>query len=121
MAAPEALPTFLYKIYTSYQINKHSASDFDHSSGFIHLSTAAQVLDVANRFFSQEMKLFITKIPLAIIQHGVKWESNDGSLFPHLYAQDLDHALPRDLEYVVWERNPDQGFWDTAVNAKLEY
>jgi uncharacterized protein (DUF952 family) len=121
MATPDPLPTFLYKIYTTDQGPQPAASELDHSSGFIHLSTAAQVLHVANRFFPNETNLVIMKIPLASMQYGLKWESNDGDVFPHLYAEDLDHALPEDFDYVTWERDRGHGPWESTVNVTLEY
>jgi len=71
---PDPLPTHL------------PLSDLDESSGFIHLSTAAQVPGTLRRFFSSEPKVYVLRIPYDQVEKDIRWESPDAKgLFPHLY------------------------------------
>lgn len=61
--------------------------------GFIHCSTAAQVLEVANRLFRGAPDLLVLRIDLSRVNAPVRWEAADGELYPHIYA-------PLDLQAV---------------------
>jgi len=114
MAAPNPPPQNLYKLYTVDPTTMEGASDFDRASGFIHLSTAQQAPITADRFFSSETTLWVQKIPLARIEDGIKWELNDGAVFPHLYSENLEKALPTDAEVLVWRRHEGQNWVSVA-------
>jgi uncharacterized protein (DUF952 family) len=64
------------------------------TEGFIHLSTASQLLGTARRFFAGRDDLLAVSIDEDRLGAAVRWESADGELFPHLYA-------PLDLSTVV--------------------
>ncbi len=59
----------------------------DLADGFIHLSTAAQLMGTAARHFAGESDLVLVAVDPARLGDALKWEvSRDGALFPHLYA-----------------------------------
>ena len=56
-------------------------------SGFIHMSSAAQVRRTVAKHFSDVDELYIAVIDLAALGDLVKWEpSSGGQLYPHLYG-----------------------------------
>ncbi len=67
-------------------------SEVDLRDGFIHFSTAAQVVETAAKHFSGQPGLLLVRINTASLGDRLKWEaSRGGALFPHLYG-DLDLA-----------------------------
>ncbi|MDX2247296.1 MAG: DUF952 domain-containing protein [Bacteroidia bacterium] len=58
------------------------------SEGFIHLSTQAQLMESARRFFSLEQELVVLEIAEKNVKHLLKWESapDREELFPHIYG-----------------------------------
>lgn len=59
----------------------------DHRDGFMHLSTAAQVLQTARRHFRGQTDLTALEIDPRRVAKGLKFEpSRGGELFPHLYG-----------------------------------
>jgi len=54
--------------------------------GFIHLSTADQWLEVANRLYSGIPDLLLLAIDEAEAGALVRYERLDGALYPHLYG-----------------------------------
>eukprot|EP00937_MAST-01D_sp_MAST-1D-sp2_P000562 g562.t1 len=71
------------------QRGRYSGNDLDLSSGFLHLSTAAQVPLTLARFFSGREDLVLLALGggAAFAAHGteLRWEAADGDVFPHLY------------------------------------
>ncbi|SIS70560.1 DUF952 domain-containing protein [Phaeovulum vinaykumarii] len=71
----------------------------DLADGFIHFSTAAQVVETAARHFARESDLVLVAVEADILGPALKWEpSRGGALFPHLFR-----AL--DIDDVVWDRS----------------
>lgn len=71
----------------------------DLADGFIHFSTAAQVVETAARHFAQESDLVLVAFDAETLGEAVKWESSrNGQLFPHLYR-----ALR--LDEVIWDKS----------------
>ena len=67
----------------------------DLRDGYIHLSTAAQVRETAERHFRGEADLVLVAVDEEALR-GLRYEpSRGGALFPHLYG-----TLP--LEAVAW-------------------
>jgi uncharacterized protein (DUF952 family) len=67
-------------------------SDADRRDGFIHFSTAAQVVETAAKHFAGQSDLLLVSIDAGKLGGRLKWEpSRGGLLFPHLYG-DLDLA-----------------------------
>jgi uncharacterized protein (DUF952 family) len=92
-------PAYLYKIILPDNsfIEQSPASHFeptpfDVASGFIHLSTAKQTPNTANRFFNTQDAIWILKINYPAIAENVKWETvthgddNTSDVFPHLFG-----------------------------------
>jgi uncharacterized protein (DUF952 family) len=70
------------------------------TEGFIHCSTSAQVVWVANRFYSGQTGLVLLKVERDRLQNPLQFdEIETGELFPHLYgALNLD-AVVEVLEF----------------------
>lgn len=74
----------------------YAGSSQDAADGFIHFSTAAQVVESAARHRAGQSGLVLLAVNAAALGDALKWESSrGGQLFPHLYAM-----LP--LDAVTW-------------------
>jgi uncharacterized protein (DUF952 family) len=59
----------------------------DLRDGYIHFSTAAQVVETAALHFAGQSDLVLAAIDAGALGDGLKWEpSRGGALFPHLYG-----------------------------------
>jgi beta-hydroxylase len=59
----------------------------DVADGYIHLSTAEQLLGTLDKHFAGQAGLMIVEVSLHDLGDALKWEvSRGGALFPHLYA-----------------------------------
>ncbi|KAF9469013.1 hypothetical protein BDZ94DRAFT_1245159 [Collybia nuda] len=120
-------PTYLYKIIPSSDPppeplpEKLPLSKLDSSSGFIHLSTAAQIPGTLKRFFMEEPLVYILKISYDPLEKDIRWEDPEAKvcgerggegMFPHLYN---GGRLGRgEVEsQAVWENNGVG--WDQAL------
>ena len=57
------------------------------TEGFIHCSTAAQVMRVANARFQGRTDLILLVIDTGTLTPEVRWEAGEpGELFPHIYG-----------------------------------
>ena len=56
------------------------------SEGFIHCSSADQVLNTANRYFLNRQDLVLLWIDPQKIIPELRWEAVHGELFPHIYG-----------------------------------
>lgn len=71
----------------------------DLADGYIHFSTAAQVMETAARHFATESDLVLVACDPDQLGAALKWEpSRGGTLFPHLYR-----ALA--MADVVWDKS----------------
>jgi uncharacterized protein (DUF952 family) len=76
----------------------YRGSALDLHDGFIHFSTAGQVVETAAKHFAGQTDLMLVAVDDEALGPTLKWEtSRGGALFPHLYA-----ALP--LAAVRWAR-----------------
>ncbi|PTB69707.1 hypothetical protein BBK36DRAFT_47168 [Trichoderma citrinoviride] len=86
MSAPNPLPKYIYKILPSPPQDPlpeaFPLSQLDANDGFVHLSTATQVPNTADLFFTDATQLWLVKLELAKLADPLKWESG----FPHLYG-----------------------------------
>ena len=70
----------------------YPGSSQDRADGFIHFSTAAQVVESAAKHRAGQDGLVLLAVDSARLGDALKWEpSRGGQLFPHLYG-----ALPLD-------------------------
>ena len=71
----------------------------DLADGFIHFSTAGQVVETAAKWFAAESDLVLVAVRADSLGPALKWEpSRGGALFPHLYR-------PLHLADVVWDKS----------------
>jgi uncharacterized protein (DUF952 family) len=62
-------------------------AEIDRRDGFIHFSTAAQVVETAAKHFAGQRDLVLLYVDTARLSDRLKWEpSRGGALFPHLYG-----------------------------------
>jgi uncharacterized protein (DUF952 family) len=77
-------------------IGAHPGSSQDVADGFIHFSTAAQIVESAARHRAGQSGLVLLAVDPTMLGDALKWEaSRGGALFPHLYG-----ALP--VASVAW-------------------
>ncbi|KAK1633854.1 hypothetical protein BDP81DRAFT_62081 [Colletotrichum phormii] len=106
MAEPTQKPQYIYKIVPeappSPLPTEFPLSDLDRNDGFIHLSTAKQVLNTANLFFATSTTLHLLKLPYAPLASSTKWEFPPSgtfpSAFPHLYGRNFGAADVEDVK-----------------------
>lgn len=134
MATPSsARPTYIYKLIPSSAPPPHPlpdrlpVSEFDRTSGFIHLSTSLQVPNTLKFFFKDDPKVYILRIPYDPVDESIKWEDPKAEvcgprggegMFPHLYN---GFKLGKDeVESIqIWERGSDG--WDSALKEAEEW
>ena len=88
------LPIVAYKILNSEQFaqwqseREFRGAPIDLKDGYIHLSTADQLIGTLDKHFSGQTGLVIASINLTALGDTVRWEeSRGGQLFPHIYGQ----------------------------------
>lgn len=86
----------IYKVVSAAQwaaaveLGEFSGSAVDIADGYLHFSTAAQVVQTAAGHFAGQRDLLLVAVDADVLGDALKWEpSRGGDLFPHLYA-----ALP---------------------------
>ena len=79
---------------TAKNLGTYRSNTLD-SEGFIHCSTAAQVLGSANRFFKDQTDLVILTIDTSRVKPEIKYEGAETTnLFPHIYGElNIDAVL----------------------------
>lgn len=72
------------------------------SQGFIHCSTARQVIPVAYRFYRAAQGLVLLEIDPAKLGAPVRWENLEGGtdLFPHIYGPLNLDAVSQVLDFI---------------------
>jgi uncharacterized protein (DUF952 family) len=71
----------------------------DLADGFIHFSTAGQLIGTAARHFAAESDLVLVAVEADTLGDALRWEpSRGGQLFPHLYR-------PLRLGDIVWDKS----------------
>lgn len=74
----------------------YAGSSQDAADGFIHFSTAAQVVESAAKHRAGQAGLVLLAVEAAPLGEALKWEpSRGGQLFPHLYGALPLHAVVR--------------------------
>ena len=70
----------------------YHGSSQDRADGFIHFSTATQIVESARRHRAGQDGLLLVAVDAARLRDRLRWEnSRSGDLFPHLYGA-LDPA-----------------------------
>lgn len=65
----------------------YAGSSQDKADGFIHFSTAEQIVVSAAKHRAGQDNLVLIEVPDAALGDALKWEvSRGGALFPHLYG-----------------------------------
>jgi uncharacterized protein (DUF952 family) len=68
-------------------VGEYRGSAVDIADGFVHFSTADQVVETAYRHFTGERGLSMLTVDAEQLGADLRWEpSRGGDLFPHLYA-----------------------------------
>lgn len=66
---------------------RYSGSSQDAEDGFIHFSTAAQIVASAAKHRAGQDDLLLVEVDPAALGAALRWErSRSGELFPHLYG-----------------------------------
>ena len=65
----------------------YAGSSQDRADGFMHFSTAAQIIESAARHRAGQDGLVLLAVDAEKLEEGLKWEAaRGGALFPHLYG-----------------------------------
>lgn len=76
----------------------YAGSAKDRTDGFLHFSTAKQLMGTLQKYYSAEKDLVLVAVNEDLLERALKYEpSRDGDLFPHLYA-------PLPVSAVKWVR-----------------
>lgn len=96
------MTTLIYKICPAAlwrdaeKAGRFDGAPVDLADGFIHFSTAGQVVETAQRHFAGQDGLLLIALHEATLGPALKYEpSRGGALFPHLYA-------PLSMSAVAW-------------------
>ena len=83
------------------KMNKSYRPDMFAVEGFIHCSTAAQVLQVANTRFRGRRDLLLLSIDTDRVDAEIRYENLEGGeqLFPHIYGELTQDAVIRVAEF----------------------
>jgi uncharacterized protein (DUF952 family) len=69
------------------QRGEFAGSQIDLSDGYIHFSTADQVVETVRKHFTGQDGLLLVTVDADKLGSALKWEtSRGGALFPHLYG-----------------------------------
>ncbi|MBD2742506.1 DUF952 domain-containing protein [Coleofasciculus sp. FACHB-1120] len=79
---------------------KKYCGDTLESEGFIHCSTPAQVIKVANRFFPSQTGLVLLCLESEAVEAEIRYEGFDeGECFPHIYGALNINAVLQVLDF----------------------
>jgi len=80
----------------------YEGSAVDRADGYIHLSTAEQLVETARRHYAGRNDLRLLEVDLAPLGETVVWEaSRGGALFPHIYGPLPTRAVVADRSMTV--------------------
>ena len=66
----------------------YSGSEHDRRDGFIHFSTAAQLVGTLAKHYPGRADLLLIAVDPDVLGDALRWEpARDGDLFPHLYGE----------------------------------
>jgi uncharacterized protein (DUF952 family) len=68
------------------EAGEFKGSGIDLADGYIHFSTAVQMVETAAKYFSAKPNLVLVAVDDAVLGEALKYEvSRGGALFPHLF------------------------------------
>ncbi|HVT25382.1 MAG TPA: DUF952 domain-containing protein [Rhizomicrobium sp.] len=77
-------------------IHAYQGSEKDRADGFLHFSTADQLMGTLTKYYADTNDLLLVAVNPKALGPELKYEpSRDGALFPHLYA-------PLNYDAVAW-------------------
>jgi len=84
------------------QQNGNYQSDSFPTEGFIHCSTAEQVIPVANRIYIGQKGLVLLAIDTAKVIPSIRWENLEGGteLYPHIYGPINASAVLDSIDFI---------------------
>ena len=81
------------------------------SENFIHCSTVAQIVTVANRFFGGKEEVLLLCIDSEKVKSEIKYEESEPEqFFPHIYGEINVDAV---LKFINWQAQADGIFYLT--------
>ena len=96
--------TMIYKILpdgewlAAQAVGEFTGSAIDIADGYIHFSTAAQMVETAAKHFTGRANLMLVAVNDDVLGEALKYEvSRGGAQFPHLYR-------PLQITEVVWAK-----------------
>jgi len=103
-----------YEAWSEAEMNGEYLAESLKTEGFIHCSTLAQVLPVAENFYKGQTGLVLLEIEPTLLSSDLKWEPPSGGTpppgvpagdqFPHIYGPINLNAV---LKVVDFDPNPD--------------
>ena len=126
---------YVYKIFpSSTEIPLHleelpdrlPVSDINQASGFVHLSTQAQILNTLKWFFNYDSFVYILQIDYSKFEPQIRWEDPKAEvcgprggegMFPHLYN---DLKLGKEEIKRVEILRKISGEWDQAIETATQ-
>jgi uncharacterized protein (DUF952 family) len=76
----------LKSAWETAQLGGEYRPDSFEQDSFIHASRPEQVLEVANRYYRGVGGLVILWVDPDLLHAGLRWESSDGQVYPHIYG-----------------------------------
>jgi uncharacterized protein (DUF952 family) len=107
---------FVYRIATEREWNQLckdgvlGLSLLDRKDGFVHLSTAATVLETADLYYGKYPRLRVLKLNCDVLGKALRFEpvaTRAGALFPHYYGGPLKREQ---IESFLWIESESGGF-----------
>ena len=99
---------FVYKVCAdsewrdALECGSYEGSPDDLRDGFVHLSTAAQLSGVLERYFAGKIGLVVVAFPAESLGPQLRWEPSRDDVYPHFYGvvsvsvASAAHPLPDD-------------------------
>lgn len=110
----EKLPNYLYKILTTPPEEQLPSifplSPSDAADGFIHLSTADQVIYVASRRYNNASELGALKLNYKWMMASaadIRWEISGNSSYPHLYGDLIKEMV---FDWKMWTKETNESW-----------
>jgi uncharacterized protein (DUF952 family) len=102
-----------------------AGSEFDASSGFIHLCSAKQLPGTLQRFFKEQATVVAKLRVAALSSNDLRWdpvEAMSGELFPHAYSGplSLDEEAVAATECIAAGAEPSEAFLAVSDEASAE-